>query len=271
MLRRETRLESPAMHVKPRLKSQRGALRGRTHNSRAGRLLVASGIAVLLGAATALPVSGVSVTASSLLAAARHDAIAARSVHEVGLNEETTTTEKVENDIGVSAGEQRYRFSNGSSATVIALDSKGKAYIRGSAAALVDFFGLTISDPSSYANKWLLVTPSDPNYNSVAAATTLKSDFDLSLNLTGHLALGPVTSLLGASVRSIKGVVPAQEGTPSYTETVYISLKGKPLPLELIATVGGVSLKVTWSHWGESLKVAAPPSSIPEPVTATTA
>jgi len=61
MLRRETRLESPAMHVKPRLKSQRGALRGRTHNSRA--VVSSSRLDSRASrAATALPVSGVSVT-----------------------------------------------------------------------------------------------------------------------------------------------------------------------------------------------------------------
>lgn len=140
----------------------------------------AATIASLLTLSWATSTGAATTDASSLLAAALHDATSETSVHEVALTTQSSTTEQEDNDIGVNAGIQQFAVSNGALADVIALDAKKKLYIRGNTYALTNFFGLDLVDPSSYANDWLLVTPKDPNYGAVALATTLASDFDLS-------------------------------------------------------------------------------------------
>jgi hypothetical protein len=208
-------------------------------------------------------------TASSLLAAALHDATSETSVHEVALTTQSSTTEQEDNDIGAKGGIQQFAVSNGALADVIALDAKKKLYIRGNTYALTNFFGLDLVDPASYANDWLLVTPKDPNYGAVALATTLASDFGLSLDFKGHLALGRVTTVDGQRARAISGTVPAQDGNPSYRATVYVSDGAKPLPVTLTATISGATYKATWTKWGEKLKVVAPKGAIAEPISTT--
>ena len=229
----------------------------------------AATIASLLTLSWATSTGAATTDASSLLAAALHDATSETSVHEVALTTQSSTTEQEDNDIGVNAGIQQFAVSNGALADVIALDAKKKLYIRGNTYALTNFFGLDLVDPSSYANDWLLVTPKDPNYGAVALATTLASDFDLSLDLKGHLAIGPVTTVDGQRARAISGTVPAQDGNPSYRATVYISDNSKPLPLTLSATISGATYKATWTKWGEKLKVVAPKGAIAEPISTT--
>jgi hypothetical protein len=213
------------------------------------------------------------VTASSLLASATRDAIAATSVHEVGVTTQSSTssTEQENNDVGTNGGIQQFAFSSGALADVIALDAKKKLYIRGNADALTNFFGLDLVDPNTYAGEWLLVTPKDPNYRAVALATTLRSDFDLSLDFKGHLTLGPATTVDGQRVRAISGTVPAQEGSPSYSATVYVTVGVRPFPVALHATVSGATYKETWSRWGEKLKLTAPKGAILEPITTSAA
>jgi len=211
--------------------------------------------------------SATTTSASTLLATALHDALGATSVHEVALTTQSSTTEQEDNDIGVQAGIQQFAFSNGALADVIALDAQKKLYIRGNTYAITNFFGLDLVDPATYANEWLLVTPKDSNYGAVALATTLKSDFDVSIDLKGHLVLGPLTTKDGQRVRAITGTIPAQDGNPSYHATVYVSVGARPLPVSLTATISGATYKVTWTKWNEKLKVSAPNGATAEPVT----
>jgi hypothetical protein len=211
--------------------------------------------------------SAATLSASSLLGAALHDALSETSVHEVALTTQSSTTEQEDNDIGTNGGIQQFAFSNGALADVIALDSQKKLYIRGNTYAITNFFGLDLVDPATYANEWLLVTPKDSNYGAVALATTIKSDFDVSIDLQGHLTLGPVTTKDGQRVRAITGTVPEQDGNSSYHATVYVSDSARPLPVSLSATISGATYKVTWSKWGERLKVKAPKGATAEPVT----
>ena len=149
--------------------------------------LAAAGATAAL--ASAAPGEAASSTPTASAAAVQAKAIAdaenAGWVHDVGHGREDGHPFSAVNDIGLFEGRQLIN-SGSSRAEVVQVGQR--AYLRGNADAIANFFELTKNDPQQLANTWISVVPSDGAFfTTVIDAVTLKSDF-------GHQSIpGPLT------------------------------------------------------------------------------
>jgi hypothetical protein len=215
---------------------------------------------VLAGSAPAAA-AGVAATTSpaSLVSEALQNAEGSGWVHEVGHGAESGHTFSAVDDIGTFEGRQMIQADN-VRAEVIQIGQE--AYIRGNAAAISSYFGLTQNDPSQLADTWISVVPSDGGeYTTVIAAVTLKSDFE-NQAITGPLSEGRVVTVDGQRCIPITGHVTASDdGT--VPATLFVTDSTTPLPVEYKAGNRKVTSTTTWSRWGHAVALSAPPDAIP--------
>jgi hypothetical protein len=224
----------------------------------------------VLAAVFVVPLEAVAAATppAALLRTAMNDAIAGGWVHEVGVSTQGGTSSKYIDEIGTNEGRQEIALSNGVHALVIAFDQEKRMYVRANALGISTFFGISKTQPGQYANKWLLVTPANPNYVVVASDTTLKSDFESQLTFYGNVTEGTETTLHGIRVHPLKWTIPKSKNYPATTATLYVTLSNTPLPIELSETSSLGDYVVTWSKWGKTVSLVAPKSAEPMPISA---
>lgn len=206
---------------------------------------------------------------AALLKTALRDAIARGWVHEVGVSTQGGASSKYIDDIGTGEGRQEIALSNGVHAQVIAFDQKKIMYIRANALGISTFFGISKTQPGQYANKWLIVRPDNTNYTTVAADTTLKSDFESQLTSYGKVSEGGLVTLEGERVRPLTWTIPKSKSYPATSATLYVTASGATLPIELSETSKGGDFVVRWSKWGEAVTLVAPQGAQPMPISPT--
>jgi hypothetical protein len=199
------------------------------------------------------------MSAASIARSALNNAYDGGWVHEIVHTEATGQSLSMVNDIGTSDGRQVVD-ANGAEATVIVLGPA--AYIQGDVDAINNYFALSIADPQQVAGKWLSLEPSDPNYSAVTAAVTLRTDF--SSLIEGPFTKGQVTTVAGQQAIPLFGHSPAEPGNPSMPVTIYVTATGKVLPIEFHASYQGTTETASWSAWGRTVSLVAPPNPIPE-------
>lgn len=206
------------------------------------------------------PASGpVRTSASTLLAESRHDAQGASWVHEVSHGAAPGHLYSAVNDIGTFEGRQRIR-KNGTRAEVVQIGQK--AYIRGNATAVANFFGITKNDPQQLAGTWLSLVPSDGRaYREVIDAVTLKSDFSHQ-KIPGPLTTGHVVVVRGRRCIPIVGHVSSpQIGVANMT--MYVTDSNTPLPVEFKVSDGELLSETVWSRWGHRPSLRSPVDAVP--------
>jgi hypothetical protein len=208
------------------------------------------------GAATAPS----SVTATSLVSEALQNAEGGSWVREVGHGTASGHTFSAVNDIGTFEGRQMID-SDKARAEVMQIGQE--AYIRGNAAAVSGYFGLTKNDPQQLADTWISLVPSDGGeYTTVIAAVTLKSDFQQQ-TLSGPLSEGRVVTVDGQPCIPITGQVSAPGNGGTARATLYVTDSKTPLPVEYKAGNKKATSITTWSRWGHAIALTAPPDAIP--------
>ena len=209
--------------------------------------------------ASATTPTGSTPSASALLEQAVQNAEMSGWVHEVSVASGSGHKFSMVNDIGTTEGRQVIT-SDGAHATVLVVG--GNAYIYGNEAAVAKYFEISTTDPQKFANQWLELTPSNPDFPTVSAAVTLSSDFP-QIKIPGALHEGQTVMVDGHKVRPISGHVPATSHTPAATATVYVTTKGTVLPVESRIVAKGIMETTSWTQWGRAVQIAAPTSSTP--------
>jgi hypothetical protein len=196
---------------------------------------------------------------SSLVSESLQNAEGSGWVHEVGQGVASGHTFSAVNDIGTFEGRQMIT-SDKARAEVIQIGQE--AYIRGNAAAISTYFGLTQNNPAQLANTWISIVPSDGGeYTTVIAAVTLRSDFE-NQSLTGPLSEGRTVTVDGQRCIPITGHVTAPD-YGSVRATLFVSDSRTPLPVEYEAGDAKARSTTTWSHWGHAVSLSPPPDAIP--------
>jgi hypothetical protein len=198
----------------------------------------------------------------TLLATALRDAIEGKWVHEVGRATRKKEVANFTNVIGSAGGDQVLSVSTGARVEVVALDQKKRLYVRANNLGVDYYLDITTSDPIKFANKWWLVTPIDGNYAFIAADTTLSLDFTDQLAHYGQVTQGPNSTLDGVRVRSLQWSVAGTKASPKLAVTLYLTTKGKVLPVELRETSSSSSLVIKWSKWGVSVPMKIPKATV---------
>ena len=219
------------------------------------------GLVTVLGGATAggAATTPSSATATSLMSEAFQDAENGSWVHEVGHGAASGHTFSAVNDIGTFEGRQ---MIDSGKAQAEVMQIGPEAYIRGNATAISSYFGLTKDDPQQLANTWVSIVPSDGGeYTTVISAVTLKSDFQQE-TISGPLSEGHVITVDGQRCIPITGHV-SQTGYGTAQATLYVTDSMKPLPVEYRAENKQATSTTTWSRWGHTVALTAPPDAIP--------
>lgn len=230
-----------------------------------GATLALAGIGcVLVSAASASPASGatsreLSGSAKQIVKAAIDSASKAGSVRvTVQFFSGKTTGELVQDSARRSAvqtvaiGKER----------VSILLSDGTVYFSGNDQGLAHYFGLDKSAASTLAGRWISASPKDSAFQSLTAGLTLSSALK-EVTPTGSMVRGKSKIVRGQSTASVSGTGPAGVARV----TLFVAAKGRPLPIEAVSSGGTESEAsgeiVSFSRWGESVKVPTPSSSIP--------
>jgi hypothetical protein len=162
------------------------------------------------------------------------------------------------NDVGTTEGRQVIVY-NGAHAQVIVLN--GNAYLYGDVNAIAHYFEISTTDPQKYANQWLELSPSNPDFSTVSAAVTLNSDFG-HLVMPKHLTVGKTVIMGGHKVKPISGHIAATSQHPAATVTLYVTTSGKVLPVVKYVISGkGLHSTTSWSNWGHGVQLSVPTST----------
>ena len=138
---------------------------------------------------------------------------------------------------------------------------KKTLYVKAALGFLEGTFGLSNTVATPYINKWAVVAPNNPSYQTVFLAVTIKS-------LMSFLAgAGPVTSgtakvVAGIKVKALHVAIPKSQSSPAGTETLYIASAGPPLTAETVFLGSGYSSTMKFSRWGKPFTLQAPITSL---------
>ena len=203
--------------------------------------------------------SGSQVLAVTMAAAKRQG-----SVH---LAESDKPTGSGTYDVGSNSGRQTIADGSEGNATLLVLP--GIAYLNGDAAFLENEVGLSVSNASLYAERWISFVPSDTSYDyqQLVSGDTLSSALSESTP-SGRLTLTSERTVDGQRVVGVSGGLgPLSEGGAKGSEVLYVSTVAPYLPVELVvsATYEGNSgsSTLTFSDWDEPISVAAPSDVTP--------
>jgi len=222
----------------------------------------AVGLVAILGAGT-VPVGAATAptaaTATSLVSEALQNAEGGSWVHEVGHGAASGRTFSAVNDIGTFEGRQ---MIDSGQARAEVMQIGQEAFIRGNAAAISGYFGLTKNDPQQLANTWISMVPSDGGeYTTVISAVTLKSDFQQD-TMAAPLSEGRVVTVDGQRCIPVTGHLSAA-GYSTVPATLYVTDSKTPLPVEYKAGNKKATSITTWSRWGQAVVLTAPADAIP--------
>jgi hypothetical protein len=203
---------------------------------------------------------------SAVLAAALAALKTGPAVH-IGIS--TTTSQggiTFSDDATASGGRQLITTSSGGEMTILFIGGVG--YVQSNVAGLVGFMQVPQSEAQSEAGRWISVRPGEElgqnTYDDVTEGITLSSVAATELPVAGQLTLTGPTTVAGQQAIGVQGHAPASMQLPGTARvTLYVSTSdARPLRYE-VSGVSGYQNQITFSDWGESLKLAAPPGAIP--------
>lgn len=201
-------------------------------------------------------------TGAPLMARALAAARAAGSVHIVADAKAGPSTAVYAQDCAANVGRQVVTADHGGQATV--LDINGVGYVRGNATALAGFLGAPAKLARRAAGEWISFRSGQDGYEHVVSGVTL-TEVLAQITLIGVSRTGAVSTVAGHRVIGLRGEVPTGFGIPAGIQgTLYVSATGAPLPVSFQASAGGGAggEKISFSRWGERVRVSAPERSV---------
>jgi hypothetical protein len=137
----------------------------------------------------------------------------------------------------------------------------GIAYFAANSEGLISYFGFDKVTASALSGKWISISPTDTGFQSVISGLTLSSALK-EVTPTGSILSGKRSTVNRQSTTSLAGT-----GAVGGRTTLFVASKGKPLPVEAVASQGSGKSEsgeiVTFSRWGEKVHTPEPSQSIP--------
>lgn len=225
-----------------------------------GALGLTAGPALVAGAAST-PTQSAQAEYKAALAA-----VSKQGVHFSSNAVQNGVRLQIAGDTGATSGSQSITIHRGSATeqmTAMVVGSTG--YVSGNKAALHDVIGLTSSQSSKYAGKWL----SFPTSSSLGTLVSglLNKDVASELAITGPYSYGKTTTVQGQHAITIKGAVSA-DGGGTVPVVLYVAADGKPVPIQEVTNPGKtggsstISGTVTFTKWGEGTTEKAPSHTV---------
>lgn len=203
-------------------------------------------------------------SARQILTAATDAAEAEAGVHYQLDSTEGSEQETITGDAGLSEGQQERVIGSDEVEAELIDDT---AYLQGNAGGLADTFGLSSSQATKYAGKWISVAPSDSLYSSISESVTLDTLVGQLLP-TGSLTQDTPTTLDGQQVIPVRGGLPGQvQKGVTGSAVLYVDTKRPTVPVGFSGEAAKSGEQVTddgaFSEWGEQIDLSAPSSPVP--------
>jgi hypothetical protein len=237
----------------------------------AAAVLTLSAAVVLAGCTSARPKPPAKPVAElapkQILAEALAAAKAAGSMHFDEVVTASSATVDAVGDALPSFGRQVASGSNGAVMTEVV--RPGSTYVRGNAAALTGFLGLSAKTAARFANRWLVLHAGNRNYQQVTEGVTGDSVLS-SIIPVGSLTKAKKLQKVGSqSVIGVVGKAPASSDLPAGSDAeLWVAATGKPLPVaaEELSSGDRIKLAFTQSSWGAKVTgVGVPAGAVPFP------
>jgi hypothetical protein len=186
------------------------------------------------------------------------------SVHYVSTGTVTKTTILESGDAGPASGTQEVLFHSGStSSNALLIVIGGITFMKGNAQALMDLTGLTATEASAGAGKWIQFATDNKVFAQIVVGIR-SGDVAQELELKGPYTLGHATRLNGDRVDAITGLQKIQ-GEKPVPAILYVQAGGRHLPVEedTVNAQGKPSGQdhTVYSKWGETVRPQAPLAS----------
>jgi hypothetical protein len=204
---------------------------------------------------------------SGLVAAAVAALKAGPTVH-VGISTTVTSgTITFSDDATASGGRQDIALSSGGQVSIIYVGGVG--YVKGNAQGLAGFMGVAAAQAQTLAGRWIAVRPGQElgqnSYRDIVDGITLSSVAS-EIALAAPLSLTSPATVAGQQAIGVQGGVPASQQLPSSARAILDVAAAGSRPLRWTASAtGGYQSTISFSDWGESLKLTAPAGAIPAP------
>jgi hypothetical protein len=233
---------------------------------------VAAGLtaATALALAAAAPPAGTAGAPGSDATAeyqAALKAVGSQGVHFDSVAKQSGATLTVTGDAGTTSGSQTLVVQNKSlneRMTALVVGSTG--YVTGNSAALQHVIGLTQSQSSKYAGKWLSFPTSNGGLDQLVGGL-LSSQVSKELEIGGPYTYGKAATVAGQSALVINGSVATQNGG-KVPVVLYLPASGSPLPIQEVTNAGSsggssaIHGVVTFTNWGENKSQTAPTHTV---------
>ena len=210
-------------------------------------------------------------TATSIMEAALAHGGSRPSLHYVSTSIGNNVTTTIIGDVNRTSGSQTVTLSYKGTTISMLIELVGhEAYFRGSAAAIANVIGLSPTQSSAAAGRWVSLVPTDSAYESTAAALTVSSvmsELALSAPISGArtVALGVRKVLEISGAWTGEGITAADHATGK----LKVSMGSTSLPIRFsgVEPESSKSPRFTASFviskWGEAVHVVPPADSVP--------
>jgi hypothetical protein len=142
------------------------------------------------------------------------------------------------------------------------LFTAGTVYVLSNNQGLTSYFGFPSAAAASFSDRWISIQSNDKGYQELVSDVALTSAIKAATP-TGVLMRGRSTRLSGKAVDSISGAGP----TGQAKMILFLASRGSHLPVEAVVSSGsakkGSGEIITFSHWGERVKVLPPSGATP--------
>jgi hypothetical protein len=145
--------------------------------------------------------------------------------------------------------------------TVIVELIAGALYVKGDAAILSSYMGLSTATSKQLSNKWFSIPKSNADYATVSQAITISSTMT-NVTMNKSVIAGASTTLAGVKVDVLKGKTVPSSLEPTYGETLYVSTSKTPLPVEATQTYQGSIVTLRFGHWDETIHLVVPNATL---------
>jgi hypothetical protein len=161
-------------------------------------------------------------------------------------------------DAGRSDGRESLTlFQEGYGNTIIAELIAKKLYVKGDAAILVSYLGLSKSVANALKNQWFGIPKTSSYYTEVAQGLTIATGTS-EITMTKSVTAASSVTLSGVKAHVLNGSSVKSANQPSYKETLFFSTGVNPLPIEVSQVVQGSVGTIKFSHWNEKFTFVAP-------------
>lgn len=164
-------------------------------------------------------------------------------------------------DVSTAAGRELITTAGGGQATFLLIDGVG--YLQGNAAALENYYEFSAAAATQLSGRWISIQQSDKGYQQLTSQVRFSS-FIAEITLQPPLTRRGSIHVDNQPAVGVYGTVSAATSAPadSYA-TLYVAATGRALPLRLAYDGKGMRSQVTFSNWGEEVKLSPPANPIP--------